>query len=54
MEIKYNMNNKIEGNRIKDSKISTKLSKEQRDAVFYSNRNLLVTAGPGRDRKSVV
>ncbi|WAG65014.1 ATP-dependent helicase [Clostridium estertheticum] len=49
MEKKHNMNNKI-----RDSKISTNLSKEQRDAVFSNNRNLLVTAGPGSGKTVVI
>ena len=50
MEIKYNMNNKV----IKSSRINTKLSKEQRDAVFSERRNLLVTAGPGSGKTVVI
>jgi DNA helicase-2/ATP-dependent DNA helicase PcrA len=50
VEIKYNMNNK----EIKSSRINTKLSKEQRDAVFSGKRNLLVTAGPGSGKTVVI
>jgi DNA helicase-2/ATP-dependent DNA helicase PcrA len=44
------MNNKA----IKSNRISTKLSKEQRDAVFSDRRNLLVTAGPGSGKTVVI
>ena len=50
VEIKYNMNNKV----IRSSRINTKLSKEQRDAVFSDRRNLLVTAGPGSGKTVVI
>ena len=36
------------------SGISSKLSKEQRDAVFSDSRNLLVTAGPGSGKTVVI
>ena len=54
VETRQNMNNKIGENRINGSKISTKLSKEQREAVFSNNRNLLVTAGPGSGKTVVI
>lgn len=44
------MNNKL----VKSSRINTKLSKEQRDAVFSKERNLLVTAGPGSGKTVVI
>ena len=46
---KQNINNKIA-----NSKISTKLSQEQRAAVFSDSRNLLVTAGPGSGKTVVI
>jgi DNA helicase-2/ATP-dependent DNA helicase PcrA len=49
VETKHNMNNKVSNNRI-----NSKLSKEQRDAVFSNNRNLLVTAGPGSGKTVVI
>ena len=44
------MNNNV----IRSSRINTKLSKEQRDAVFCDRRNLLVTAGPGSGKTVVI
>ena len=44
------MNNEV----IRSSRINTKLSKEQRDAVFSERRNLLVTAGPGSGKTVVI
>ena len=49
VETKHSMNNKISNNRI-----NAKLSKEQRDAVFSEQRNLLVTAGPGSGKTVVI
>lgn len=49
-EIKYKMNNKV----MKSSRINSKLSKEQKDAVFSERRNLLVTAGPGSGKTVVI
>ncbi|MCB2291289.1 ATP-dependent helicase [Clostridium sp. CS001] len=44
------MNNKV----VKSSRINSKLSKEQKDAVFSERRNLLVTAGPGSGKTVVI
>lgn len=49
VETKRSMNNKVSNNRI-----NTKLSKEQRAAVFSDSRNLLVTAGPGSGKTVVI
>ncbi|MGH4139829.1 ATP-dependent helicase [Clostridium sp.] len=49
METKISMNNKVS-----NSRINTKLSKEQRAAVFSDSRNLLVTAGPGSGKTVVI
>lgn len=50
MEIQWKMNNEI----IKNSRINSKLSKEQQAAVFSQRRNLLVTAGPGSGKTVVI
>ena len=49
VETKHNMDNKIVS-----KKINSKLSKEQKDAVYSVNRNLLVTAGPGSGKTVVI
>lgn len=49
LETKRSMNNNVRNNRI-----NTKLSKEQRAAVFSDSRNLLVTAGPGSGKTVVI
>lgn len=49
VETKHSMNNNVKSNRI-----NAKLSEEQRDAVFYDRRNLLVTAGPGSGKTVVI
>ena len=49
VENKQNMNNKVV-----NSKINSKLSEEQRAAVFSDSRNLLVTAGPGSGKTVVI
>ncbi|MBZ9608688.1 ATP-dependent helicase [Clostridium estertheticum] len=41
-------------NKIVSKKINSKLSKEQKDAVYSVNRNLLVTAGPGSGKTVVI
>ncbi|MGV8979806.1 ATP-dependent helicase [Clostridium sp.] len=41
-------------NKVSNSRINTKLSKEQRAAVFSDRRNLLVTAGPGSGKTVVI
>jgi len=49
VENKCSMNNKVVNN-----KINANLSEQQRAAVFCSNRNLLVTAGPGSGKTVVI
>ncbi|WP_312887193.1 ATP-dependent helicase [Clostridium lacusfryxellense] len=49
MNTKQNINNKVV-----NSKVNTKLSQEQRAAVFSNSRNLLVTAGPGSGKTVVI
>jgi len=49
MDTSHSMKNKV-----RISGISSKLSKEQRDAVFSESRNLLVTAGPGSGKTVVI
>ncbi|MBU3189453.1 ATP-dependent helicase [Clostridium bowmanii] len=41
-------------NNVRNNRINTKLSKEQRAAVFSDSRNLLVTAGPGSGKTVVI
>jgi len=49
VETRQSTNNKVGNNRI-----NTKLSTEQRAAVFSASRNLLVTAGPGSGKTVVI
>lgn len=49
VETKHSMNNNVT-----ISRINTKLSEEQRKAVFSESRNLLVTAGPGSGKTVVI
>ncbi|MGH4051092.1 MAG: ATP-dependent helicase [Clostridium sp.] len=49
MNTKHNNDNKVG-----QSKVNARLSQEQRDAVFFSSRNLLVTAGPGSGKTVVI
>ncbi|MGK0467950.1 ATP-dependent helicase [Clostridium sp.] len=49
MDTRHGMNNKI-----LSSRINTNLSEEQKVAVFFENRNLLVTAGPGSGKTVVI
>ena len=49
MDTSHSMKNKVRINGI-----NSKLSKEQKDAVFSDSRNLLVTAGPGSGKTVVI
>jgi DNA helicase-2/ATP-dependent DNA helicase PcrA len=44
----------IMGNKVVNSKINANLSTEQKAAVFSTNRNLIVTAGPGSGKTVVI
>ena len=49
MNTKHNTNNEVGR-----SRVNARLSQEQREAVFSSRRNLLVTAGPGSGKTVVI